>query len=383
MTGRGCEPPHCGSACLRFSRPPVHDRVLAKRRPARKGRVGDMTRETWSIRPYRSGDEISLVELFARVFKKPIGAAHWLWKLRGYQLPFENVWLAVNGERVIAQYAGIPIRVQTTGGIRWAVQSVDTMVDPDYRRRGLFAATAKHAFAHWAEAGVAFVYGLPNEHSRPGFEQLGLKCAFPLQWRQGYVRPFSALARRTNFNFPTRLLDTLWQASLHLSRQSTKNVQLVEVFDVGADFDQISRRMPLVDGFAFVRDREWVRWRYLQAPQLGYRLMLAREGQEPLGYAAYRLHGPAGIIAEVIAPRDHISVVIMRGAIERLITLGAESVRTLAVPETSYDRHCRSLHLATRQSFDVAFLPLSVDISREHISNPNAWHMSGGDFDVA
>ena len=336
-----------------------------------------MSHGPWTIRAYRPGDERVLTELFARVFKKPISTAHWLWKLRGYELPFENVWLALDGERIIAQYAGIPVRVQTTAGNRWAVLSVDTMVDPDYRRRGVLTQIARHAYAQWGEAGAAFVYGLPNEKAAPGLASLGFNHAFPIRWRRQALRPFAILARRYNIKFPTTSLDGLWRL-VSTSRRSRTDIELVEARDADGGFDRIFRRFEPNSHLTLVRDRQWIEWRYFRAPEFGYRLLIARQAQEPLGYVAYRMQNTSGVIAEVFAPSDRVSVALMQGAIEHLRKSGAESVRTLAVPGTPYDLRCRQMLFSPYKNFGLAVLPLATDIS----TNPNAWRLSGGDFDV-
>lgn len=336
-----------------------------------------MSRGPWTIRSYRPGDERILAELFARVFKKPISTARWLWKLRGYELPFENVWVALDGEKIIAQYAGVPVRVLTTAGIRWAVLSVDTMVDPDYRRRGALTQIARHAYAQWGESGAAFVYGLPNEKAAPGLAPLGFNHAFPIRWRRHALRPFAILARRWNIKAPTASLDGLWHLVSAAGRNST-DIKLVEAHDADAGFDRIFQGFKPNSNLAFVRDREWIEWRYFLAPEFGYRVLIAREAREPIGYVAYRMQDTSGVIAEVFAPNERVSVALMEGAIEHLRRLGAESARTLAVPGTPYDLCCRKLLFSAHRGFGLAVLPLASDIS----TNPNAWHLSGGDFDV-
>jgi hypothetical protein len=336
----------------------------------------------WTIRPYRTGDEIALVDLFMRAFNKPITAAHWLWKLRGYERSFENVWLVVDGERIIAQYSGIPVRIVSAGKTRWAVLSVDTMVDPDYRRRGLLTTIAKHTYAYWQQAGAALVYGLPNQLSGPVFDRLGLKYAFPVRWRRYPIRPFAILAARSTIRFPTRQLDALWYAATSMQRSRTKAVELVEARDADERFDAIFRGSRPTDSLDFVRDRAWIRWRYFLPPDAPYRVILAIESGQPLGYVAYRMRAGAGIIAEVFAPDARVAFALVRGAVEQLKDMGARSISTLAVPQTNYDSVCRRMRFLKSESFGFAVLPLAADMSREYVSNPNAWHLSGGDLDV-
>ena len=339
-----------------------------------------MSGVAWSIRPYRSGDEAALVELFGRAFNKRITTAHWQWKFRGYDAPFQNVWLAVEGERIIFQYAGIPVRVETEGGPRWAVQSVDTMADPDYRRRGLFGQVARHSYQHWREAGAAFVYGLPNEQSASGFSALGFGTPFSLHWRRHPLRPFAILARRSRINFPTEMLDRLWFA-LRSSREPRRNFDLAEVLHLDESVDLLwDRYRP--DGIAVVRNRDWIRWRYLSAPGLGYRLLIAKGGDGPLGYAAYRLQDGGGMLADVFAADDDVSLALIHGAIDRLRNSGARSIAALAVPGSRFDKLGDQLRFLSGERFKFIVLPLAEDISADQLSDPSAWHLSGGDFDV-
>jgi hypothetical protein len=335
--------------------------------------------ESWSIRPYRAGDEAALVELFERVFKKRITTSHWLWKFRGYETPFENVWLAVEGDRIVFQYAGIPVRVQTGRGLEWAVQSVDTMADPDYRRKGLFREVAGHSFGHWREAGAAFVYGLPNEQSAPGFKSLGFAAPFAMQWRRFPLRPWAILARRSGLPLPVKSLDALWLALI--SKKSRSTIALAEVSRADATIDGISERDPQ-RRISVVRNASWVNWRYLSVPGAGYRVLVATGKDGPLGYAAFRSSGSSGMVADVFALEDEAALALFRGAIERLREAGAESIVALAVPGSAFDRSAERLRFLSGARFDFIVLPLSETIPQAHLANPECWHLSGGDFDV-
>lgn len=340
-----------------------------------------MDARSWTIRPYRPGDEAALVELFARAFKRPTTPANWLWKLRGCGQPFENVWLAVEGDRIIFQYAGIPVRFLTRGGVRWGVQSVDTMADPDYRLRGLFMAVARHAFEYWRERGAAFVYGLPNEQSRPGFEKLGLKSVFPVRWRRYPISPFSIWSRRLGLSVPTSMLDGLWFAA-RLKRKPPAGLDLVDASDADNRFDRIWARCAPAAVITIVRDSSWVRWRYGDAPGFDYRLLIANDGRGPAGYAAYRVRDKAGTIAEIFAGEPNVRRALAYGAIARLRSAGAQSVHMLAAPRGTYDELCDRLGFLIGENFHFAVCPLAFDGAVNDFADPRSWDLSGGDFDV-
>jgi GNAT superfamily N-acetyltransferase len=342
-----------------------------------------MGRGTWTIRPYRPGDEEAIVGLFAYTFGRPITTAHWLWKLRGYEPPpFENVWLALDHEKVIFHFGGIPVRILTSNGIRWAVLSVDAMTHPEYRRRGLLTNVAAEAFACWRDAGALLTYGLPNEKSARVLDALGFKHAFEVRWRRRLIRPFRTLARRSTINIPTALLDSLWHVSKSMSDPQRTDIELIEAKEADGCFDQIYQRYTSDRILTFVRDRDWIRWRYFLAPQSGYRVLVARQANESYGYVAYRMRNTTGLIAEVVSPNDLVSFALMRGAIEHLKVLGAESVSTLAIPESPYDQQFNRIGFSRSKSFGFGVLPLTPDVSREFVNDPRSWHLLGGDFDV-
>ncbi|MGI8589145.1 MAG: GNAT family N-acetyltransferase, partial [Chloroflexia bacterium] len=134
------------------------------------------------IRPYRPGDEAALVALFAEVFGKPCSLEWWRWKLKGQPSPVENVWVATAGERVVGQYAGIPVRVRAGGAVCPAMVSVDTMTSPDFRRRGILSRLGAAVYEAWATAGVVAVIGLPNEQWGSGRGGGGWGGVWDLSW---------------------------------------------------------------------------------------------------------------------------------------------------------------------------------------------------------
>ena len=84
-----------------------------------------------------------------------------------------SVNLAVSGEKIAAIYAVQPAFVRVRGTRMLAVQSVDTLVDGDFRGRGLFPRLADAVYQRVGERDGAFVYGFPNANSAPGLPASG------------------------------------------------------------------------------------------------------------------------------------------------------------------------------------------------------------------
>ena len=252
--------------------------------------------EDWSLRPYRPGDERQLVELFGRVFGRPLPLETWVWKLKGQRTPVENVWVVVAAAdgRVIGQYAGIPVRVRLGGSECWAMQSVDTMVSPDFRRRGILTALGKATYESWADGGVSAVFGVPNQNWGTRTDALGLQPLFPLGWERIPLRVGLALVRSQRL--PRALtvplapladaLARVWRAAARFPGGRMRGVRVEAIACAGAEIDELWDRAGAPYGNAVVRDAAWVNWRYLQAPGFPYKVLLARVAGEPAGYVA-------------------------------------------------------------------------------------------------
>src|SRR3970040_465740 len=95
-----------------------------------------MTSSELRIRPYEHGDERALADLFEQCFGFRRELDYWRWKLISENPPFENVWFAEAGGKVIGHYGAMPVRVQLGEHRGWLAVVVDVMVAPSSRRRG-------------------------------------------------------------------------------------------------------------------------------------------------------------------------------------------------------------------------------------------------------
>src|SRR5262245_5142496 len=247
------------------------------------------TEPAWTIRAYQPGDERALAALFERVFGRPIGEAHWRWKLKQLPSPVENVWLAVHDGAPIFQYAAIPTRYRLPEGEATAMVSVDTMTAPEFQRRGLLSTIGRHAYEAWRAAGIPFVIGLPNERWGSRASALGWQPLFSLQWLVRPLRPEALLARRMGLPALARLtpLGALWNGLASTRAQMDRSIRVHPIDRAGPELDRLWRRCAADTPFSVVRDSAWVNWRYLDAPSLGYRVLLAERNGGPAGYAAY------------------------------------------------------------------------------------------------
>lgn len=341
------------------------------------------------IRPARDADAAAVVMLFERAFDRTITEAHWRWKLGSHADPMENVVVAQLGERIVGHYGALPLPARVAGRDGTIAVALDAMVDPDYRRRGILTAMVTDAHPRWARGGAAMVLALPNEQWGSRIEAAGYVTLFPQSWLVRPLRPLAWLGRRRP---PFRMLaplDPLPQRLIDLRLRRDPKISVREVDEPDASLDQFWQRLAPHHAFSIRRDRGWVAWRYLASPELKYRVLVARRGGEPVGFAAYRLrHDPErtlGLIAEVttLPADDAARDTLLAALLTRFYADGVELAATLALPESPLYRAARRAGFRlTWGDFTVRAVPLEPELEHERLRDPHAWLIGGGDFDA-
>jgi GNAT superfamily N-acetyltransferase len=305
--------------------------------------------EPGALRPANERDLARLIALRQRTFGRTMSPAQWQWKLGHPTSPAANVWVVEAGDRLVFQYAGIPTRVRHLGREALAMVSVDTMTDPDYRRRGLLTRMGRETYEHWRRAGVAFVLGIPNEQWGSRAAALGWVPISELRWWVRWLAPVKLWARRAS-------------------------TDVREVTDP-SPFDDLWHRTA-AEGV--VRDASWYRWRYLQAVP-AWTVLGAWRGGELAGALAFRFDDsgrPSGKIGEVVASDLSTMRALLRAACDRLRRLGAVRVALLAQWNSLLEEAALATGFIPRRfAFSVQALDLGAGL-------PRAAQFQGGDFDV-
>jgi len=131
-----------------------------------------MTAEGLAIRP--AGASPAQIQAYADLLNAtfqtgkftPEGLA---WRYRDNpagQVVGADAW---DGERLAAHYVTCPVEARIEGAVVRGLLSLNTATHPDYQGRGLFTRLAEAAYGAGADAGFAFVIGVANANSTPGF----------------------------------------------------------------------------------------------------------------------------------------------------------------------------------------------------------------------
>lgn len=109
-----------------------------------------------------SGHLDEFCELFHKVYTAP--ADREIISQRYLDNPYGDLcmYVALEGNRIVANYSVVPINVLINGRPCRAALSLNTMTDPEYEGRGLFTTLASGLYNDLEKSGYAMVIGFPN-----------------------------------------------------------------------------------------------------------------------------------------------------------------------------------------------------------------------------
>lgn len=228
----------------------------------------------FTTRSYRPGDEHAILDLFNRSFPhSPRSLEHFHWKYRDNPFGSGRISLTFDSDgRLVGHYSGYSVPFRYGSRDVFAHQIGDTMTEPSIRHVGrgptsILGRTALHFYEHFAEGQVAFNYGF----NVANIQKFSLRFL-----RSDRVEP---VTYRVRAPLPPIGRGERW---LH-------GYQLEVVRDTTSEFDDLFSRAAPAYRFLVRRDAEYVRWRYLQCPDVPYHVVVIRKWRRLAGWLVFRV----------------------------------------------------------------------------------------------
>lgn len=327
----------------------------------------------WTIRPYRNGDEVQILELFERVFGVARSLEHWYWKFQANPVGRYYMRLAETptGE-LVGQYVGVPVRVTCGGQAAIFTQIIDVAVDQRFRRGlkrpGLFGTLADAYISDYLVSGkVSIGYGFPT----PEALRIGQKVA-------GYV-PLHPVMRL--------VLDLDGQDSRRLSWRARRlKVEPIERF--GNDVDQLWERIRSGLNVASIRDARYLNWRYADCHDVRYAALAVRRwfGADLAGVAIVRLgvrdEPVACLVDWLVPPGDASTAEALLDRCEQLSRDAGMTQLQAWFPVSSWPHELLMARGYRREPtlYHLVALTKIPDISLEWVNRH--WYYTMGDSDI-
>jgi predicted N-acetyltransferase YhbS len=237
------------------------------------------------VRPFRDEDEAAVLELLqASLGGGPTGtrtSAFFRWK------HVENVFgrslmlVAETGGEIVGLRAFMRWAFRVDGRRLSAVRAVDTATHPNHQGKGIFSRLTLEALEMLRGEGVDLVFNTPNAKSLPGYLKMGWKPVgrFPVRIRVRHPLRFGRGARGalSGSETATPLHDVAGAEPVDglLSRRASLE-------------DVLGDRIVPPGRIATPVDVQYLRWRYAEAPELGYRAVVDEGTSGVRGFAVFR-----------------------------------------------------------------------------------------------
>lgn len=213
--------------------------------------------------------------------------------------------LCYDSEELAGMYAVVPARFKIGGSFLLSYQSLDTIVDQDYRGQKLFQKTALTLYTNLENEGECLVYGFPNVNSFSGFRKyLDWKFLDPVPF---LIRPIS-LSYFIKSNVLSHLLSFIRFPVFSFGSKRLKHFY---------EFPDLPGLDALCEDFCqsyevgVHRSLDYLRDRYKFAPEKRYQyIVLTDQASQLRGFGVFCVEekhgGRIGYVMEVIAHHNDV-----------------------------------------------------------------------------
>ena len=247
-----------------------------------------MTKE-WSVRRFQP-DDLERIAEFRQAFPERLPVKCWdveyhRWKCCNNPIQQGYIWLAEDGDRIVSTASMTPKSMKLWGRIELVAETGDTYTLPEYQGRGIFTALVKKTTAEAIKSGINFIYGLPNQNSLPGYIRKLDYQVIPSTRLYSLVRPLN-MKRMLKAKSNSSLLAAVFSPVLEIGSRlifrlagiSKSNFSVSQVSSFPDDIESLWERVSEKYDVILVRNREYLRWRYQEAPD-SYIILIARSPQ--------------------------------------------------------------------------------------------------------
>jgi hypothetical protein len=250
------------------------------------------------FRPYQSGDESAIADLFQDCFQDSLATDHWEWKYTKNPYGNYHIMVAVAEGEVIAHFGGYPVYMEDSrGGRVRALHLGDIMTAPRARtmgvgHRSVIARVTRAFYDEFCAGKVAFNFGSPAErHLRLGQMVMSYQPVGPVfLWTKEGKGKNTGVASRPGSIFRS----ARWWGC-------TVEPWTPAIGEVAELYEKVKGTL----GISLCRDEAYLQWRYLMCPGKQYRFYRVSRGKRLLLWAAVVRKADGILVGDVLLePRN-------------------------------------------------------------------------------
>jgi GNAT superfamily N-acetyltransferase len=348
----------------------------------------------WQVRDGNESDKEGILSLREVVFgqeeRDKLDPRFWRWEFIENPDGRAFIYLVEDPNKIIGHFADIPRQFLVGGEPVLGTLSLDLMVHPDYRRKGIFEAMGNYGAQRVKREKGLFLFAFPiRPETIHGLKKIGWLEVVRLPVLV-YPLKFSGILNRYLHFPPLSLLAGGVIQFFHFllyGMKRRKRAEEVEVEKVGSwddSFDGFWQKASSYFSIVGVRDRNYLTWRYLQHPTRSYSVFRAKKNGEMTGYIALRKVDLLGFNSAVIVDLLTLNEATLTALVEKGIEYSRREKADLLgfmVPRNHpYGNHLRKKgFLPSPKTFQFMIYPHS---EREVLLTPEKWYVNWGDTDV-
>ena len=351
----------------------------------------------WRARSYEDTDFEKVSDL-RKLFSAEEGSQrrscepeYYRWKLRANPSGRGLLNVADDGGRVVGITTITPKQLCLRGKVTLGAEIGDTFTHPDYQRQGMFSTLVDLTRGEALTAGLEFVYGTPNDQSRPGYEKKLNFAQVPSAQVFMYVRPLNVgavlsvhLGKPVMAKVLAPIVSIALETVYRFRSTETRDFNVALASEFPEDVVELWRNCSSKHGWILKRDKEYLDWRFVRNPDR-YTIWLASREIGTAGYLVARegLFGKlrVGYLADFLVYEDSPRVFqgLLFAAATSLRSAGVDFLAAWAVKGSLYQR------ILARAGF-LQFKPVPIicyknDVGLQFIQGRDKWHFTMADSD--
>jgi GNAT superfamily N-acetyltransferase len=367
---------------------------------SKEGRLSVISRKDkmrhWKVRDGIQTDLEGILSLrrivFGEMEKDKLDDRFWNWEFREGPDGKAFVYVVEDEHKIIGHFADIPRRFYVQGEVVLGTLSVDLMVHPDYRRKGIFEAMGTYGVRRVKQENGLFLFAFPiRPETIQGFKKLGWRevvelpvLVYPIRFVGIARRYLSSAALSHVFGGISRCFYFLLTGLKR--RKGAEEVELEKMDSLDDQFDTFwekastSTFSPIMG----VRNRNYLNWRYLQHPTRNYSIYRAKRNGEMKGYIVLRrvelLGFNSTVIVDLLALDEGILSVLVEQGIQHSQQEASDLVGFMVPKGHLYHKLLRKMGFLP--SFKRFLFMVYPNSDEAIILAPEKWYVNWGDADV-
>ena len=354
------------------------------------------------IRRYKPGDEKHIIQLFEKVFKKPMGKTesikHWNWEYKNNPNNRIEILLAIDENRIIGHYSVIPIKMKIIEDYYIASFSLDTMTHSEYRGQGIFPTLANKLYNDLGETGIPFTYGFPNNNSIKPFVK---KCGWyeisnvPIYILPQNINKLAARYLKSEFfsNFIGGIFNFIFNL-LWKEKNLPNRIVIEEINKFDKNFDDLWESVKDEIIISVVRNCEYLNWRYFRKPEDNYVVNAIYYNNNLKGYIVLKIEErfdlTIGLVVDIITDPSNIVYqhYLIKHAILYFKNNKVDIISVIMFPHWRYykslirNKFVKIIKILFPEEVHFGVRKNSETIDFQSIKNPKNWYLTWGDTDV-